>query len=299
MKILVTDGMSAEGIKVLKDAGHEVTEQFFPQEELSQKIKGYDAIIVRSATKVPKEVIDASDLKAIGRAGVGTDNIDKKAAADKGIPVLNTPAASSISVAELSLGHMFALSRYIHVGKDEMQNAGWPKKKYSKGIELTGKKLGILGLGNIGQELAKRAKGLGMEVLATDLELNEHENAKIVDEQTLFAESDFLSLHVPAKKDGTAYITSTEINKMKDGVILINCARGGCVDENDLLQALNSGKVRGAGIDVYQNEPITENQKSLIEHENTSVSPHIGGSTVEAQERVGIEIAERINNALK
>jgi D-3-phosphoglycerate dehydrogenase len=299
MKILVTDGMSPEGLQILKDAGHEVTEQFYSPEELPEKIKGFDAIIVRSATKVPKEVIDASDLKAIGRAGVGTDNIDKVAAKDKGIPVLNTPAASSISVAELALAHMFATSRYTHVSKNGMKGNGWPKKDYSKGIELTGKTLGILGLGNIGEELAKRAKALGMKVIATDLEKTNHEHAEIVDEPKLFSSADFISLHVPAKKDGTAYIGKSEIAQLKDGVTLINCARGGCVDEDALLEALNSGKVRAAGIDVFENEPITDKQKELIEHPMVSVSPHIGGSTIEAQDRVGIEIAERINEALK
>jgi len=298
MKVLVTDGMSAEGIQVLKSAGHEVVEESINQNELSEKIKGYDAIIVRSATKVTKEVIDASDLRAIGRAGVGTDNIDKDAAKAKGIPVLNTPAASSISVAELAIGHMFATSRFLHVGKKGMSDNGWPKKQYSKGIELTGKTLGIVGLGNIGVELAKRAKGLGMRVIASDPAKNEDPYADIVTEDELFKIADFISFHVPAKKDGSAYISENEIDQMKDGVVLINCARGGCIDERALLLALNSGKVRAAGIDVFENEPITDNQSKLVDHPNVSVSPHIGGSTLEAQTRVGIEIADKINQTL-
>ncbi|GAB5466364.1 MAG: D-2-hydroxyacid dehydrogenase [Candidatus Kapaibacteriales bacterium] len=299
MKILITDGMSPEGIDLLKQSGHEVVEQFIPQEELPEKIKGYDAIIVRSATKVPREVIEASNLKAIGRAGVGTDNIDKVAAKEHNIPVLNTPAASSISVAELALGHIFALSRFIHVGKEKMKGNGWPKKEFSKGTELTGKTIGIMGIGNIGTELAKRAKGLGMNVIATDIEKTSHEYAEIVEEEKLYKDSDIISVHVPAKKDGSAYISGAELGNMKDGVMIVNCARGGCIDEAELLNALNSGKVRGAGIDVFETEPISESQKDLVEHPNTSVSPHIGGSTVEAQDRVGIEIAERIIESLK
>ena len=301
MKILITDGISEAGAKMLQDAGHEVVQQKLSPEELLQQIGDYDAILVRSATKVRKDVIDAgSKLKVIGRGGVGLDNIDVAYAESKGIAVLNTPGASSISVAELAIAHMFAASRFVHISNVEMRKGEWPKKAYSKGVELTGKILGLFGLGNIGKETAKRALGLGMKVIAFDPIVKETDmNVTLMSKDEVLAQADYISLHIPFLKEQGASIRAEEFAKMKDGVILVNCARGGVVVEKDLLDALNSGKVRAAGIDVYENEPVTEAQADLINHPNVSVTPHIGASTMEGQGRVGFEIAERVIEALK
>lgn len=301
MKILVSDGIEAIGAEILKNAGFEVVEKKYSPEELIQNIKYYDAIIVRSATKVTKEVIDAGvNLKAIARGGVGLDNIDLNYAKEKGIPVLNTPGASSISVAELAIAHMFALARFINVSKMEMMEGKWPKKEYSHGFELTGKTLGLIGLGNIGKETAKRALGLFMKVIAYDPYVTSTDlNVQLVSKEELLKQSDIISLHIPFNKTEGASIAKNEFEMMKDGVIIINCARGGVVDENDLLEALNSGKVKAAGIDVFVNEPTTEAQMNLIKHPKVSVTPHIGASTDEAQERVGQEIAEKVVEVLK
>ena len=301
MKILVSDGIEAVGAEILKNAGFEVVEKKYSPEELIQNIKDYDAIIVRSATKVTKEVIDAGvNLKAIARGGVGLDNIDLNYAKEKGIPVLNTPGASSISVAELAIAHMFALARFINLSKMEMIEGKWPKKEYSHGFELTGKTLGLIGLGNIGKETAKRALGLFMKVIAYDPYVTSTDlNVQLVSKEELLKQSDIISLHIPFNKTEGASIAKNEFEMMKDGVIIINCARGGVVDENDLLEALNSGKVKAAGIDVFVNEPTTGAQMNLIKHPRVSVTPHIGASTDEAQERVGQEIAEKVVEVLK
>lgn len=301
MKILVSDGIEAIGAEILKNAGFEVVEKKYSPEELIQNIKDYDAIIVRSATKVTKEVIDAGvNLKVIARGGVGLDNIDVSYAKEKGIPVLNTPGASSISVAELAIAHMFALARFINLSKMEMMDGKWPKKEYSHGFELTGKTLGLIGLGNIGKETAKRALGLFMKVIAYDPYVTSTDlDVQLVSKEELLKQSDIISLHIPFNKSEGASITKNEFELMKDGVIIINCARGGVVDENDLFEALNSGKVKAAGIDVFVNEPTTEAQMNLIKHPRVSVTPHIGASTDEAQERVGKEIAEKVVELLK
>ncbi len=300
MKVLVSDGIEKIGSELLKQAGLEVVEQKLTPEELLVEISKYDAIIVRSATKVTREVIDASNLKAIARGGVGLDNIDVEYAKSKGIPVLNTPGASSISVAELAIAHMFAVSRFINLSNTEMRQGKWPKKEYSKGIELTGKTLGLLGFGNIGKETAKRALGLGMKVIAFDPFIKETDmNVSLVDKDTVVKESDFISLHMPLIKSEGPAITEKEISMMKDGVIIINCARGGVVSEKALLDGLKSGKVAAAGIDVFENEPFTAAQEELINHPHVSVTPHIGASTNEAQDRVGEEIAQKVIAALK
>lgn len=299
MKVLVSDGIAPQGKEILVNAGLEVVEQKYTPEELEDNISQYDAIIVRSATKVRQNVIDSSNLKVIARSGVGLDNIDVDYAKSKGIPVVNTPGASSISVAELSLAHMFSVARFLNLSNTTMRNMEWNKKQYSKGFELTGKTLGIIGLGAIGKELAKRAQGLGMKVIAFDKFATSNDlGVEMKELDTLLSESDIISLHVPKSPDG-AVISSNEFNKMKDGVVLINCARGGVVDEKSLLEALNSGKVAAAGIDVFDDEPITESQKELVNHSNVSVTPHIGASTNEAQLRVSIEIAEKVVAALK
>ena len=299
MRILITDGISPEGATILADAGHQVDQAKYTPDELMVHIPKYDCIIVRSATKITKDVIDAGRaLKVIARGGVGLDNIDVQAAGQRNITVLNTPGASAISVAELAIGHMFALSRFLHVSKMDMMAGKWPKKEYSKGVELTGKALGVMGFGNIGKETARRALGLGMQVLAYDPPFTLMDFVvRITTRERLLAESDFITLHIPADKKHGPAIGRAEIEMMKRGVFLINCARGGVVDEVALLEALESGKVAGAALDVFTIEPPTEAQKALIAHPRVSVSPHIGGSTVEGQERVGIEIAQRVVKA--
>ncbi len=301
MKILVADGLSKQGVEILLNAGHEVVDQKLSSEELLEKIKDFEAIIVRSATKVTKEVIDnGTNLKCIARGGVGLDNIDVAHAKEKGIPVLNTPGASSISVAELAIAHMFAVARFLNLSNTAMRQGQWPKKEYAKGFELTGKTLGLFGLGNIGKETAKRALGLGMNVIAFDPYVTSTDlNVELTTKDEVLAKSDFISMHMPLIKAEGPAITAVEFAKMKNGVVIVNCARGGVIIEKDLLDALNSGKVKAAGIDVFENEPCTEAQTSLINHPNVSVTPHIGAQTVEAQDRVGIEIAEKVVEALK
>lgn len=301
MKVLASDGIVEQGAKLIQDAGYEIVIQKYSPEELLEVINEYDAIIVRSATKVTKEVIDkGTNLKVIARAGVGLDNIDTAYAKEKGIPVVNTPGASSISVAELAIAHMFAVARFLNRSNVEMLDGKWPKKDYSKGFELTGKTLGLLGFGNIGKETAKRALGLGMSVIAFDPFINETDmDVKLVTKDEVLANADIISLHMPFIKSEGPALTSNEFAKMKKGVIIINCARGGVVSEKDLLAAINDGIVRYAGIDVWENEPITEAQMELVRHPAVSVSPHIGASTVEAQVRVGTEIAQKVIDVLK
>ena len=296
-KILVTDGMDRGAIQTLKDIGHEVTEQFFEPEELKEQIKGFNVVIVRSATKVRKEIIDSAlqtgNLKLIIRGGVGVDNIDVNYAESQGIKVRNTPKASSSAVAELALGHMFSLARFIAIANVTMREGRWNKKQY-KGIELSGKTLGLIGFGRIGRELAKKAKALEMKVIYNDIlgPAKDCPEYSFVSLDELLADSDFISLHVPGNKDKSSVIGKPEFSKMKDEVYLINCARGSVVDEQALLEALNSGKIAGAGIDVFPEEP-TKNME-LVNHERVSVTPHIGASTKEAQKRIGAEIVSII-----
>jgi len=300
MRILITDGIERVGADILLKAGFELTEKTLTPEDLLKTIDQYDAIIVRSATKVTKDVIDAgTQLKVIARGGVGLDNIDVEYARTKGIEVLNTPKASSISVAELTIAHLMSLGRFLPMSNITMRNKLWPKKEYSKGIEVTGKTLGIIGLGNIGAEVAKRAKGLMMKVVAHDPFLKTTDlDVPLVSKEELLQMSDYITLHVPYDKKRGPLIAKAEFDKMKNGVILINCARGGVVVEKDLLNALNSGKVAYAAMDVFEHEPPTQEEFDLINHPRVSVSPHIGASTLEAQDRVGVEIAQKVVKAL-
>ena len=300
MKILITDGISPEGAKILSDAGHAVDQLKYTPEELVANIGTYDCIVVRSATKVTKEVIEAGkNLKVIARGGVGLDNIDVAHAKSKNLQVLNTPGASAISVAELAIAHMFALSRFLHISKMEMAAGKWPKKEYSKGIELSQKTLGVMGFGSIGKEVARRGLGLGMNVIAYDPLFTPADFVvQATTREKLLAESDFITLHIPLDKKSGPAIGKSEFGLMKKGVIIINCARGGVVDEAALLEALDGGTVAGAALDVFTNEPPTEAQAALIKHPKVSVSPHVGGSTIEGQERVSVEIAQRIVKAL-
>lgn len=301
MKILISDGIEEIGKKILLESGLEVVDKKLTPEDLLKEIPQYDGIIVRSATKVTKDVIDAGkNLKVIARGGVGLDNIDVPYAKGKGIKVLNTPGASSISVAELAIAHMFALSRFLHLSNTEMREGKWPKKEYSKGVELTGKTLGLIGFGNIGKEVAKRAVGLGMKVVAHDPNVTTTDlKVTFTSKQELLKNSDYISLHIPLDKKTGPAITKNEFDMMKKGVVLVNCARGGVVAEKDLLEALKSGKVSRAAMDVFESEPPTPEEYELLKHPNVSVTPHIGASTNEAQERVGEEIARKVVQALK
>jgi D-3-phosphoglycerate dehydrogenase len=300
MRILITDGIERTGADILLRAGFELTQKAMTPQELLEAIGSYDAIIVRSATKVTKDVINAGGrLKAIARGGVGLDNIDVAHAMLKGIAVLNTPKASSISVAELTIAHLMSLGRFLPMSNITMRNKQWPKKEFSAGIEVTGKTLGIIGLGNIGREVAKRALGLMMNVVAHDPFVTTTDlNVRLVSKDELLRESDYITLHVPFDKSKGPVIAKADFDLMKDGVILINCARGGVVVEKDLLEALNSRKVMYAGMDVFEHEPPTPEEFDLINHSRVSVSPHIGASTREAQDRVGVEIAQKVADAL-
>ena len=316
MKILANDGLAKSGIDALETAGFEVITDTVAQERLvdyinENKVTG---LLVRSATKVRKDIIDScSSLKLIGRGGVGMDNIDVDYAREKGMHVINTPGASSASVAELVFAHLFGMVRFLFDSNRNMPLEGDTrfkelKKNYSAGIELRGKKIGIIGFGRIGREVAKIALGQGMEVLAhdthcvtADIELDFFDgqkinfNIKTVSIEEIYENADFITLHVPHQ--GKALISKTEIEMMKDNVGLINAARGGVIDESDLLDALESGKVRFAGLDVFVNEP-SPNMKVLMTHQ-ISMSPHIGAATLEAQDRIGTELAEQIESLLK
>jgi D-3-phosphoglycerate dehydrogenase / 2-oxoglutarate reductase len=297
IRILVTDGMEKSAIMDLKNKGFEVVEQFFQETELGDALKEFDVLVVRSATKVRKAVIDKAAeegrLKLIIRGGVGVDNIDVAYALENGIKVTNTPNASSASVAELAIGHMFALARFINISNVTMRQGKWEKKKY-EGIELAGKTLGLIGFGRISREVASRAAALGMKVIYTDIigKVEGYDSYKYCEMGEILANSDFVSLHIPLDKNKGAVIGKEEINQMKDGAYIINCARGGVVDEEALLEALNSDKLSGAGIDVYENEPNKNDE--LVNHPKVSATPHIGAATSEAQTRIGEEIVSII-----
>lgn len=313
IKILANDGIDASGKKLLEEAGFVVITDTKPASELPSFInqQNIQVLLVRSATKVRKELIDeCAGLKIIGRGGVGLDNIDVAYAKEKGIEVINTPAASSQSVAELVLAHLFCCVRFLHQSNVAMHHAencqfNELKKAYSKGIELRGKTLGIIGFGRIGQSLASYALGCGMKVLAYDpfvekgvikIAIEEHTPIELTIKTKSFDEvlttSDFISLHVPMPNNGQPILGETEIKKMKKGIILINASRGGVIDEIALLNAIHSNHVYAAALDVFNNEP--EPSSLILSNKNISLSPHIGASTVEAQERIGLELAENI-----
>lgn len=316
MKILANDGIAAIGKAQLEAAGYEVITETVDQANLIDTINNENivALLVRSATKVRKDLIDACpELKLIGRGGVGMDNIDVDYARSKGLHVINTPAASSHSVAELVFGHLFGMARYLYDSNRNMPLDGDTKfkdlkKAYSKGVELKGKKIGILGFGRIGQAVAKVALGLGMEVIAydlhqidTELELEFYNGLKVqfpistVDKETVLKEADFISVHVPAL--AKPFIGAEEFAMMKDNVCIVNAARGGVIDEVALVDAIDKGKVRHAGLDVFVNEPTPAIK--LLMNPSISLSPHIGGQTVEAQGRIGTELADQIMELLK
>lgn len=319
IRILANDGIDSSGKLILESAGFEVITQKIPQDQLMTELNNFDAILVRSATKVRKELIDACpNLKLIGRGGVGMDNIDVEHAKQKGIKVINTPASSSISVAELVFAHLFSGIRFLQHTNRIMPSEGNTrfaelKKTASNAIELQGKTMGIYGFGRIGQEVAKIAIGLGMKVLAFDpyvdqmeLVLNlpmlgTHSRIKVaintVSEQSVITQSDFITFHIPFNEGDKAPINAEVIAKMKHGVGLVNCSRGGVISESDLLAALNSGQVSFAGLDVFEKEPPVN--MDILQHPHVSLSPHVGGSTKEAQNRISIELAEKVIEFLK
>ncbi len=298
MRILATDGMEKGAVAALRSQGHEVIEQFYEPAELAEQVKNADVLVVRSATKVRTPIIDAAletgKLRLIIRGGVGIDNIDHEYAKSKGIEVKNTPRASSDAVAELAMAHMLSCARFISAAGFTMRNGKWEKKAY-KGIEVNGKTIGIVGYGRIGQALGRMAIGMGMKVVAYDVFKNpelENENMRYVELDELFACSDFISLHVPSL-EGKPMVNAETIAKMKDGVVIINTSRGTNIDEAALLEALESGKVRAAGLDVWAEEP--SKNEALYSHPHVSCTPHIGASTTEAQKRIGAEIVDIIN----
>ena len=293
MKVLICDPIDEKALEKLRKSGLEVVVRTgMSPEDLGQELaKGYEAIVVRSATKVRKGAIDAATgLKLIIRAGVGLDNVDADHAQAKGIKVLNTPKASSDSVAELALAHMFALARSIPQATQSLREGKWDKKAFH-GIELQGKTLGVVGIGRIGQALARRALALGMKVLAYDKFVTKSPipEVPLVSWEELLQRADFVSLHVPPDPAGPV-IGARELAMMKDGAYLINCARGEVVDEQALLHALQSGKLAGAGLDVFAVEPPTN--MDLLRHPKVTLTPHIGAQTHEAQARIGDEVVE-------
>ncbi|MBK9288767.1 MAG: 3-phosphoglycerate dehydrogenase [Flavobacteriales bacterium] len=312
MRIHANDGINADAKTRLQEEGFTVTTDHVPQEQLIAFINAekVDVLLVRSATKARKELIDACPgLKLIGRGGVGLDNIDVAHAKTKGIPVINTPASSSISVAELVMAHLFGLMRNLHESNRTMPVDGRTKfkdlkKAYEKGTEVRGKTIGIIGFGRIGQWTARYALGCGMRVIyvdnsavaeAIELEINGQTvrvGVKMVTMEELLAQADAISVHVPGQKDGQPVLSAEHLAQVKPGVVIVNTARGGSIDEDALLAALKSGRVKGAALDVFTNEP--EPRADLLTEPKLSLSPHIGAATAEAQGRVGEELADLI-----
>ncbi len=299
MRILVTDGMDKKAMAALRELGHEVVEQFYEPDELGAALKDFDAVVVRSKTKVRAKHIDEAaqgKLKLIIRGGVGVDNIDVAYAESKGMTVRNTPRASSQSVAELALAHMLSCARFVSHAGYTMREGKWEKKAYGKGFEIGGKTLGIIGYGRIGACLGKMAKALGMTVIAYGAHHEPGTTARdgvpYVSMDELLRRSDFISVHAPAA-DGPI-INAETIARMKDGVVIINTSRGANLDEDALLAALESGKVRAAGLDVWATEP--SGNAALYSHPHVSCTPHIGAATGEAQARIGQEIVEIIKD---
>ncbi|MBN1280134.1 MAG: hydroxyacid dehydrogenase [Candidatus Thermoplasmatota archaeon] len=296
MNILITDKTEQAVITQLQDAGHQVTFHEMDAATLVKEIAKYDGLMVRSRTKVTADVIDAGakgNLKVIGRAGIGVDNIDLPTASKHKIKVVNAPTGTTESVAELAFGLMLATARSIAQADHSMKQGLWEKKSF-KGVELCGKTLGIIGIGRIGTELGRRAVAFHMKVLAYDKYIQKSPDAKItmVPLEKLLKESDYISLHIPFVKTEGSTLKDAEFETMKDGVTLVNCARGGVVDEQALLKHLNGGKVRAAALDVYAAEPPTF--KELVNHPKVICTPHIGASTKEGQLRAGKICAEQM-----
>ena len=313
IKILANDGIHPDGKTLLEEANYQVDTEKVAQEDLHKVLPDYDVVIVRSATKIRADLIDqCPNLKVIARGGVGLDNIDVDYARSKGIEVMNTPIASSHSVAELVFAHIFSLVRFLHQSNRAMPSKGAQefkalKKSYSSGTQLKGKTLGIIGFGRIGQEVARIGMAIGMNILAVDLKIDEADidfkistndqvrlsvRLETVDFETVLQKSDFITLHVPFKKGGKPILGKEEIGKMKKGAYLINTSRGGTVDEEAMLDALETGQLAGAGLDVFDDEP--KPKERILQHSNISMTPHTGASTLEAQANIGLELADKI-----
>ena len=303
MKILITDKMANEAIELLKDAGHDVTFDEMDGETLLKEISAYDALMVRGRTKAVKEVVEAGasgSLKVIGRAGIGVDNVDIETAAKLGIPVVNAPTGSTACVAELAIGHLMALSRHLSKADMTMKKGEWIKKQL-KGNELGGKTLGLVGCGNIGRLTGKFAQAFGMNVIGYDPfiskeDLKKDEIEKIDELAELMGKADFISLHLPHIPKTHHIVNKQMISKMKPTACIINCARGGTVDEKALYTALKNGKIAGAGLDVYEQEPPKDSP--LLQLDNIMLTPHIGANTKEGQIRAGTVCAEQILKVL-
>lgn len=311
VKILANDGIHPDAIMLLEEAEYQVETERVPQDKLASVLNEYDALIVRSATKVRQQELDAApNLKIIVRGGVGLDNIDVAYAESKGVKVINTPKSSSQAVAELVFAHMFALARQLHVSNRDMPTRGTTdfkklKDHYSDlGFQLRGRTLGVVGFGRIGQEVARIGLGLGMNVIPVDLvqrelklevELYKLQDAALsvtmrtVTMEEMLPQADFITIHIPFT-GGKSILGKEQFDRMKAGVVLINTSRGGAIGETDLLEALDSGKLRGVGLDVFVDEPTP--RPELLNHPKISVTPHIGASTVEAQANIGLEIAD-------
>lgn len=312
MNILANDGISPSGLEALKNGGHTVHTDFIEADQLESFINtnAIDGVLVRSATKVRQVLMDACPtLKFVGRGGVGMDNIDVAYGREKGLTVFNTPAASSQSVAELVMGHIFSLSRSLHASNRTMpvegsENFKTLKKAYGKGTELRGKTLGIIGFGRIGRSLAAYALGCGMKVVANDIyatdgnvdieigDISFSVDCPLVSMDDVLSSCDVVSLHIPAQPDGSAVIGKAQLDKMKPGALLINAARGGVLDEDALISALNSGHLGGAALDVFVGEPFP--RADVLSHPGLSLTPHTGAATGEAQDRIGLELASQI-----
>jgi len=293
-KILICDKIAEEGINLLKEKGYEITRAWtIPKTELPKIAGKYDAFIVRSATKIKSSLLaNAKKLHVIGRAGEGLDNIDLAKARDLGIVVVNTPHVSHVSVAELTIGHLIALARSIVEGTQSLRQGKWIKDKLT-GVEINGKKLGIIGCGYIGKAVERIAMSLGMRVLVVDECIFD----RFVPLDDMLPQSDFISIHVPLTPQTWHLISAKEFNMMKNGVMIIDCSRGGVVDQEALYQALVSGKVKGAAVDVFEEEPPRKSK--LLTLRNVIATPHIGAQTIEAQLRTSIQIAEKVIKALE
>ena len=301
MRVLANDGMDVAAVQQLIDLGYTVDTTHYDGDELHRQLKQVDCIVIRSATKLRQPEIDAAKsggvLKLIVRAGVGIDNIDHVYAKEQGILVRNTPNSSSDAVAELAIGHMFAIARHIYHANVTMRQGQWNKKQYG-GIELSGKTLGLVGFGRIAKSVAKKAMALGMTVIYNDLmgQSDELPECKEVCKNDLLAQSDFISLHIPYIAEEGPYLGQDEFARMKPGMYLVHTARGGVIDEQALLDALDKGIVAYAALDVFENEPTK--RKELYTHERISLTPHIGASTKEAQARIGLETIQVIQENL-
>ncbi|KLO24654.1 D-2-hydroxyacid dehydrogenase [Marinitoga sp. 1155] len=307
MWIHINDPLAEEATTKLKELLPEVkiTIEHFDAEELKEKVKDFDVLVVRSATKVTKDIIEnGTNLKLIARAGMGLDNVDLETAKEKNIKVINTPGANSLSVAELVVGYMLSIYRHIVTGTVSLREKRWEKKTL-KGFELTGKTLGIVGFGHIGKLVRKLVTGFDMKVLVFDVfeipeEIQKEHNVKQVSMEELLKNADVITLHVPLNEKTRHLISDKEFEMMKNNVILINAARGGVVDEEALLKYLENGKVLGAGLDVFETEPpVSEVQMKLLNHPMVVATPHIGATTKEAQRRVGLELVDKIVEIVK